>query len=102
MSIPTKLTLRLDASLIDRAKDYASDQDRSVSQLVADYFQRLTVRPRTAGKTAVAASHEEIVPPVGPITKSLRGALAPRSGDKKVKPAHSRADYHRYLEDKYL
>ena len=35
-SEPTKLTLRLDAALIERAKGYAHEQDRSLSQLVAD------------------------------------------------------------------
>ena len=51
--MPTKLTLRLDAALINRAKTYAHEQDRSLSQLVADYFTHLTVKPAAAGKTLV-------------------------------------------------
>jgi hypothetical protein len=41
MTEPTKLTLRLDASLIGQAKQYAHGHNRSLSQIVADYFARL-------------------------------------------------------------
>ena len=34
----TKLTLRLDDRLIDRAKRYSNRSGKSVSQLVSDYF----------------------------------------------------------------
>lgn len=37
----TKLTLRLDESLINGAKKYAAQEGRSVSELVAAYFKRL-------------------------------------------------------------
>ena len=37
----TKLTLRLDESLINAAKKYAAQEGRSVSELVAAYFKRL-------------------------------------------------------------
>ena len=37
----TKLTLRLDESLINGAKKYAAREGRSVSELVAAYFKRL-------------------------------------------------------------
>ena len=37
----TKLTLRLDESLIDVAKKYAAREGRSVSELVAAHFKRL-------------------------------------------------------------
>ena len=37
----TKLTLRLDDALVTQAKHYAAREGRSVSALVADYFQRL-------------------------------------------------------------
>ena len=36
----TKLTLRLDAELIEAAKAYAAQEGRSVSELVAGYFAR--------------------------------------------------------------
>ena len=50
MTVPVKLTLRMDAALIDRAKSYALEQDRSVSQLVADYFSHLALDPKASGK----------------------------------------------------
>ena len=37
----TKLTLRLDDDLIEKAKSYAKGTGRSVSQMVADYFALL-------------------------------------------------------------
>ena len=40
----TKLTLRLEEGLIERAKLYAKSADSSVSQLVADYFAVLDAR----------------------------------------------------------
>ena len=48
-----KLTLRLDEDLIHRAKHYAAGQDRSLSQLVADYFAHLAVEPAAADKAPV-------------------------------------------------
>lgn len=38
----TKLTLRMDETLIRAAKEYAERSGKSVSQLVADYFAVLT------------------------------------------------------------
>ena len=40
----TKLTLRLEDELIERAKDYAKGAGSSVSQLVAEYFAVLDAR----------------------------------------------------------
>ena len=59
----TKLTLRLDAELIERAKRYGKRTGRSVSQMVADYFALL---------------EQELVDEddaVTPIVASMRGAL---------------------------
>ncbi len=59
----TKLTLRLDEDLIERAKRYGKRTGRSVSQMVADYFALL---------------EEDLVDDGGqltPIVGSLRGAL---------------------------
>jgi streptomycin 6-kinase len=77
----TKLTLRLEDRLIRRAKSYAKRSGKSVSELVADLFSRL--------------SSPEPAPPrdLTPVVKRLAGALAGRSLDK--------ADYRRHLEDKY-
>ncbi len=59
----TKLTLRMDADLIERAKGYARRTGKSVSQIVADYFALLE---RDLDDKAVD---------VTPIVGSLRGAL---------------------------
>ena len=74
-----KLTLRLDESLIKRAKIYAKNNNKSLSQVVADYFQLLTTK-RT--------ENTEI--PI--ITQSLTGIIKGVDED----------DYKRHLEQKYL
>lgn len=40
----TKLTLRINARLVEQAKQFASQHDTSVSQLVETYFQDLKRR----------------------------------------------------------
>jgi hypothetical protein len=98
MSIPTKLTLRLDAQLIERAKTYASEQDRSLSQLVADYFAHLA--PAAAsGSPKPAAGHRR----VAPITAGLRGVLRPAKNGRGANVAlPDRDDYRAHLEKKHL
>jgi hypothetical protein len=61
----TKLTLRLDAELIAKAKRYGKRTGRSVSQMVADYFALLD-------QDIVADDGEQITP----IVASLHGALS--------------------------
>lgn len=97
----TKLTLRLDAGLIDQAKTYAHEQDRSLSQLVADYFTRLTVASHAAATARVpkASTGSRF----GPITTGLRGALRQSAGSTKFKKvADSRSDYRAHLDKKHL
>ena len=79
--MPTKLTLRMDEKLIERAKAHSKATGKSVSQLVADYLALLQDRP--AGEVRLR-----------PIVRSLRGLL--RGADLGVE------DYRRHLEDKYL
>ena len=59
----TKLTLRLDDELIERAKQYAQRTGRSVSQIVADYFALLD-KEFSDGDDALT-----------PIVSSMRGSL---------------------------
>lgn len=97
----TKLTLRLDEGLIDRAKSYAQEQDRSLSQLVADYFAHLTIKSKAAGKTRLAGNLA--VQAAGPITAGLRGALLRPTGKAPSgKTLRSPDDYRAHLEEKYL
>jgi hypothetical protein len=64
----TKLTLRLDDALIDRAKRYARRHDQSVSQLVANFFSALPqtpdVPPECGGETGVGYPHFSLLKPV--------------------------------------
>jgi len=76
----TKLTLRLDDTLIEQAKGYAKQHDKSLSQVVSDYFQVLTQQ----------AKKQEI----SPITQSLVGVLDPSHVDEDA--------YKKHLEEKYL
>jgi len=78
----TKLTLRVDERLIQRAKAYSRRTGKSVSQLVADYFAILD--------TPVDAELQDLPP----ITRALSGILA---GTEPV----DEEEYHRYLEEKY-
>ncbi|MEN8179577.1 MAG: DUF6364 family protein [Pseudomonadota bacterium] len=76
----TKLTLRLEESLITQAKIYAKKHDKSLSQVVSDYFQILT-RKAEGAETP-------------PITRSLIGVLESSHIEED--------DYKRHLEEKYL
>ncbi len=80
----SKLTLRMDADLIESAKRFAHGSGKSVSQLVADYFLLLEM-DRTAAREP---------PQPGPIVASLRGSLGGADVDE--------TDYRRYLEEKHL
>ena len=77
----TKLTLRLDETLIEQAKDEARRRGTSVSRLVAEYFERLT---------RLGADEEE---PLPPITRRLRGIAA---GSELTEE-----DHRRHLEEKH-
>jgi hypothetical protein len=77
----TKLTLRLDAALIQRAKTEAQRRGKSVSQLVAEYFALLNPESRP---------EEATLPPK---VRALKGILRDANVDV--------ADYHRHLEEKY-
>lgn len=77
----TKLTLRIEEELIERAKSYARQSGKSVSQLVSDY---LVLLPQPEGYRKQ---------PMTPIVRSLRGVLAGSGLDEE--------DYRRYLEEKH-
>jgi len=80
--VATKLTLRLDEALIQKAKIFAKQRGKSVSQLVAEYF------------TLLDAPLETFEEPLPPIVESLKGILAGSGLDE--------ADYYQHLEEKYL
>jgi hypothetical protein len=76
----TKLTLRLEEELIQQAKEYAKQQNKSLSQIVGDYFRMLSRQTESS--------------PLPPITQSLTGILKGHRIDKD--------DYKHYLRGKYL
>ena len=76
----TKLTLRLERQLIERAKAHAKKRGKSVSQMVADYFALLDRDDR----------HETLAP----LTRSLHGTLRSTAVDEDTS--------REYLEEKYL
>ena len=77
----TKLTLRLDDGLIEKAKDYSERMGKSLSQIVADYFELLTSERDERRRYST------------PITKSLRGVLRQANVSEE--------DYYRHLEEKH-
>jgi uncharacterized protein DUF6364 len=77
----TKLILRIDEELIERAKSHARQSGKSVSQLVADYLEMLLQPERSRAR------------PLTPIVESLRGVLAGSGLDEE--------DYRRDQEEKY-
>jgi hypothetical protein len=78
----TKLILRFDDELINRAETYAKKSGKSVSQIVADYFSISNAKPNI--KTSELT----------PLVRSLKGSHKGANFEKE--------DYHKYLDEKYL
>jgi hypothetical protein len=78
----TKLTLRLDNRLVARAKDYARDACKPLSQIVAEYFSAMTSRSQPDCTET-------------PMVARLRGVLKD-TGLVGVR------DYHEHLEERHL
>jgi hypothetical protein len=77
----TKLTLKIDEGVIERAKNYAKIHNTSVSILVEVYLQKVTNPSRKSRIT--------------PLVKSLSGLIdLPNDYDHKK-------DYSEYLKNKY-
>jgi hypothetical protein len=97
----TKLTLRIDESLIATAKDYAAKHGSSVSQMVANYFaalgQQTTDRSPQAKVNAADTKSAQWEQELGPFTRSILGIAKPIDGS----PMPTEDDYYRYLEEKH-
>jgi len=76
----TKLTLRLEDELIEKAKVLAKNRGKSLSKLVSEYFSFIT-------------GNVENEKNLTPIVKSLYGSLSGTTVDE--------ADYKEYLEGKH-
>lgn len=80
----TKLTLTIEQSVIEKAKKYAKDKKRSLSNLIENYLKALTKE----------SSSNEIE--LTPIVKSLKGSFtAPKNFDYKKELTNR-------LSEKYL
>ena len=77
----TKLTLKLDKSIIDKAKEYAKGKNISLSKMIENYLQALTNK-----------QSKEIE--ISPLVESLTGVISPQEEDYKK-------DYTNYLSEKY-
>ena len=73
----TKLTLNIDKNIINKAKNYASNQHVSLSKLVEEYFKSLS-----------SSSKDELV--VTPITKELSNIIKNKT---KINYKNSVEDY---------
>ena len=80
----TKLTLTIEQTVIEKAKKYAKDKERSLSNLIENYLKALTKE----------GDSNEIE--LTPIVKSLKGSFtAPKNFDYKKELTNS-------LSEKYL
>ncbi|HOV94336.1 MAG TPA: DUF6364 family protein [Spirochaetales bacterium] len=77
----TKLTLRIDKSVIERAKEYARQRKKSLSDLVEDYFRH------------IVSSDGDQEPPFSPLVEELSGIIS----EQDLKGLN----YVDYLEEKY-
>ncbi len=80
----TKLTLKLNKAVVERAKVHAKKKKTSVSKLVENYLNRLTHKEKK----------EEIR--ISPLVKSVSGVLKDLPADYDFK-----RDYTEYLMRKY-
>ncbi len=78
----TRLTLRMDDSLIKSAKHYSAQSGKSVSRIVADYF--------TIIKNEQPNDSHDLTPAV----RTLKGLLSNTDAGE--------ADYFKHLEEKHL
>ena len=78
----TKLTLKLEQSVIEKAKDYAKRQKTSLSRLIENYLLDIT-------------EEEDVQEKITPLVRSLSGIIdLPNDYDHKK-------DYAEYLAKKY-
>lgn len=82
----TKLTIKLDKYVIDKAKDYASSHKKSLSRLIESYLKSLVIQDN---------SNDDKEIKISPFVKSIStGVSIPADLDYKK-------DYTDYLIEKY-
>ena len=81
----TKLTLTIEQEIIERAKKYAKEKNRSLSDIIENYLKILTKEERKQDSTELS-----------PVVKSLKGSFKmPKNMDYKKELGNR-------LEEKYL
>ena len=81
----TKLTLTIEQKIIERAKNYAKEKNRSLSDIIENYLKILTSEER-----------KQKINMLSPIVKSLKGSFKmPKNMDYKKELGNR-------LEEKYL
>ncbi len=81
MIMDSKLTLKLNESVIERAKQYAKENNISLSRMIESYLQAVTIRKDSKMK-------------ISPLVESLTGVIEPENNDY-------RKDYTDFLSEKY-
>lgn len=95
----TKLTLRLEKRLIERAKAHAKRKGMSVSQMVADYFKVLGENGDSKQQEETA---EDLIPEDYENTAFTRELLGIAAGvDIGSGPKAHREEYYRHLAEKH-
>jgi len=77
----SKLTLKLNKSVIERAKQYAKENNISLSKMIENYLQAVTIRKKNKIK-------------ISPLVESLTGVIELEKNDY-------RKDYTNFLSQKY-
>jgi hypothetical protein len=81
----TKLTLTIEREIIERAKKYAKEKNRSLSDLIENYLKILTKEERKQKEKSF-----------NPVVKSLKGSF------KTSKKLDYKKELKNRLEEKYL
>jgi hypothetical protein len=79
----TKLTLRLQKSVIDQAKKYSRDHDTSLSKLIENYLSAITHEPASIEK-------------ISPFVQSLSGVV------QLSEIEDPEGKYEEHINEKYL
>lgn len=85
----TKLTLTIEQEIIQRAKEYAKDKNRSLSDIIENYLKMLTREEK-----ANPDSHRE--KKLNPVVQSLKGSF------KMPKDMDYKKELRNRLEEKYV
>jgi len=81
----TKLTLTIEQEIIERAKTYAKEKNRSLSDIIENYLKTLTKKERKQKSKKLS-----------PVVKSLKGSF------KMPKNIDYKKELGNRLEEKYL